>query len=167
MTNYPELLEKLRASREDFLAAVRGVTDAQAAVNPSAGGWSILQCVEHVATAETALFQRLSMERIPLPDGSPRNLEAAILGRGADRNRKFDAPELVRPAGRFATLEEAVSAFRDVRVRCIAWEENCDEDLRCCSAAHPFFGPVTGYEMVLFIAMHASRHALQIRELCG
>jgi hypothetical protein len=99
MTNYPELLEKLRASREDFLAAVRGVTDAQAAVNPSGGGWSIVQCVEHVATAETALFQRLSMERIPLPDGPPRNLEAAILGRGADRSRKFDAPESYgRPA---------------------------------------------------------------------
>ena len=165
MSNHPELVEKLRSSSEEFLTAAEGIAEAQARAVPAAGGWSILECVEHIVVAETMLFERLSVGRTPLSAPLARNLEAAILGRGADRGRKFDAPDTARPTGRFATLEEALAAFRNVRAGCIAWVESSAEDLRGCSAAHPLFGPVTGYEMALMIAMHTRRHALQIREL--
>ena len=165
MSRYPELIEKLTASRDAYLAALAGVTEEQAAVKPSDGGWSILECAEHVAIAERNLLHRLVSTSTPLTAGPQRNLEAIILARGADRTRKFDAPQPARPTGRFATLDEARAAFQKERAQAIAWLEACAVDLRLRSVEHPAFGPVTGYEMVLFAAMHPVRHALQIREL--
>jgi hypothetical protein len=166
MNHYPELLEKLNQGRDEFLTATAGLTEVEASRRPHSAGWSILECAEHVATVEANLLQRLTAHT-PLPDGPERNIEARILAAGIDRSRKFDAPEPARPTGRFATLQDAVAAFTAARARSIAWLEDFEIDLRRCSAIHPAFGPVTAYEMVLFMAMHPWRHALQIRDLRG
>jgi hypothetical protein len=167
MSRYPELIEKLATSRNDYLSALAGVTEGQAAVKPADGGWSILECAEHVAIVEHNLFHRLMTTPAPMPEGPQRNLEAVIVARGVDRTRKFQAPETARPTGRFGSLAEAIAAFQKARVQAMAWVEACEEDLRHCSVQHPAFGQVTGYEMVLFAVMHPLRHALQIRELRG
>jgi hypothetical protein len=164
MSRYPELLEKLNAGRDEYLAATADLTDAEATIKPSDGGWSILECAEHVAVVEMTLFQRLASPAL-LQEGTGRNLEARIVAAGLNRTRKFDAPEPARPNGRFVTLDQAVNAFSNARARHVGWLDACEQDLRCCSVVHPAFGTVTAYEMVLFAAMHPWRHSLQIREL--
>jgi DinB family protein len=164
MSRYPELLERLHAGRDEFVSAVDGVTSAQSTARPAGGGWSILECAEHVVLVEALLFGGVG-SATPLPEGLQRNIEARIIERGIDRSRKFEAPEGVRPGGRFPALPDALNAFLGARAATIAWVESCDQDLRRSSAPHPMFGPVTVYEMMLFIAMHPMRHALQVREL--
>jgi hypothetical protein len=53
MSDRDQLLANLSAGRGELLGAVEGMTDEQAAVQPAGGGWSALECVEHVATVET------------------------------------------------------------------------------------------------------------------
>jgi len=95
----------------------------------------------------------------------PRQREALIVARAADRSRKVPAPEVAHPRGRFATLSEAVESFCRSREQTIAYISSCQEDLRRLTMEHPMIGAVSGQEMLLMMIGHPFRHAGQIREL--
>ena len=61
MIDRDELLDKLNSGRAELLASLDGVTEEQAAVKPTTG-WSILECVEHVAMVEENLLRRLMQQ---------------------------------------------------------------------------------------------------------
>jgi uncharacterized damage-inducible protein DinB len=164
MIDRDELLDKLNSGRAELLAALEGVTEEQAAVKPAAG-WSILECVEHVATVEESLRRRLVEKSSPTADEMPRRREALIVARAADRSRKVSAPEPAHPRGRFATLSEAVEFFCRSREQTIAYISSCPHDLRRLQTQHPLIGAVSGQEMLLMMIGHPFRHAAQIREL--
>src|SRR5258708_5571545 len=158
------LLDKLNSGRAELLASLDGVTEEQAAVKPVTG-WSILECVEHVAIVEENLRRRLMEQSSSTGDEMPRQREAVIVARAADRSRKVPAPELAHPPGRFATLSEAVESFCRSREQTIAYISSCHEDLRRLTTEHPLIGAVSGQEMLLMMIGHPFRHAGQIREL--
>jgi hypothetical protein len=159
-----QLLASLNAGRGELLAAIEGMTDAQAAVKPAGGGWSVLDCLEHVAIVETLSLRRLSSQSVDLPQEASREREAVLYTRIASRNGRVEAPELVHPKGRYTTISEAVGAFLDARERTIRWLENCDFDLRRRAVEHPALGAASAYEFVLIMAGHTARHARQIQE---
>ena len=163
MTDRDQLLEQLNASRDEFLAAIEGVTDRQAAVRPSPG-WSVLDCAEHVALTEDNLHRRL-MESTATAQEMPREREARIAARVTDRGKKFQAPEFVRPGERFPTLSAAVESFCRSREQTIAYIASCQADLRYLAMEHPLIGTVSGQEMILMLIGHPVRHAEQIREV--
>ena len=160
-----EIVQCLEESRADFLEAVSGVTEAQAAAHPQAGRWSVLECVEHVVTVEERFFGRL--EKAPREGAPPVNKdhEAELQTRVTNRAARAEAPEPVRPMGRYANLSEAVNAFQGARARTIRFAETQGEEVYSRAESHPRFGPLNGAEMLLIIAGHARRHAGQIREL--
>jgi uncharacterized damage-inducible protein DinB len=158
------LIEKLERSRAEFLDAIAGVTDEQARAKPVPDRWSILDCAEHVATAEQWLLAGFLNAAAAETTGATE-LEAKILAQGANRARRFEAPVRARPAGRFGSLAEAVRAFQDGREATIRFVETCSTDLRACTVHHPLRGQVTGYECLLLMIMHPIRHAAQIREI--
>ncbi len=164
MTDREELLAKLNAGRDEFLASLDGVTEEQAAARPVAG-WSILECAEHVAIVEEYLRIRLMEESSATDHEMPRQREPLIVARAASRERKVPAPEVAHPRGRFATLSAAIGHFCRNRERTIAYIASCQQDLRCLSMQHPLIGTVSGQEMILMIVAHPFRHAGQIREL--
>jgi hypothetical protein len=160
-----QLMEKLHAGRDEFLAAVEGMTDEQAAAKPSTGGWSALECAEHVAIVETLLLRRLKTQSAAVEEELSRELAAALHARlAALRDRKVEAPELAHPRGRYSTLGEAAGAFLDARERTVKWLDRCDFDLHRRSVEHPLLGPAPAYEFILIMAAHPARHARQIRE---
>ena len=164
MTDREVLLDRLRAGKDELLAAVDGLTDEQAKATPGCGGWSALGCVEHVATVDTRLLRRLQTESTEVEAEMSREREAVLYDAIAGRAKKVQAPELVHPSGRYATLSEAVQGFVTARDRTIGWVVECEWDLRRRSVEHPAFGSVSAYEMVLIGAAHAARHARQIVE---
>ena len=164
MSDRDELVERLNAGRDEFLAAVEGMTDEQAAVRPAGGGWSALENAEHVAISEVLLLRLLTRRSVALEEEMSREREAVLYARVATRGRKLEAPEFAHPKGRYATLGEAVSAFLGAREHTVRWLETCDFDLRRRSVEHPLLGPASGYELILIMAAHAARHALQIQE---
>jgi uncharacterized damage-inducible protein DinB len=159
-----ELIETLEKSRQDLHAAVEGIDDASARTRPVEGRWSVLECVEHVATAERRFLARLEgAVRLDSPSIDPQreaNVSAVVL----DRGRRLQAPEPVQPSGRFANLVDALADFDATRAQVIRFAEARYSELRTIAGQHPVFGQVTGYELMLIIAGHACRHAAQIRE---
>ena len=81
------------------------------------------------------------------------------------RLTKLEAPEVVRPRGRFRTLANAVEAFMAVRDRGVLLVEARGDALYSVCTKHPYFGELNGGELIQLIDGHARRHADQIREI--
>ena len=156
----------LRESCERFLASFADVAEDNCRCRPADGCWSILDCVEHIAAAESLMLKLLQGPRSPRPADAP-NREQAFLDRMGTRLRKAEAPESGRPTGRFATLEAARKQFEDSRADAIRFAEQNTEDLRATEVTHPhpLMGNVSACEMLIVMAKHAERHALQIEEI--
>jgi DinB superfamily len=164
MSDRDRLLASLNAGRGELLGAVEGMTDEQAAAKPANGGWSALECVEHVATVETLMLRRLTTQTVASPEELSREREPVLYARIAARSHKVEAPDAVHPKGRYTTLGEAVGAFLDAREHTVKWLEKCDFDLRRRAVEHPALGPGSAYEFLLIMAAHPARHVRQIQE---
>jgi len=160
-----QLLEKLTSSRSQYLDALAALPEAQASVKPADGGWSILECAEHVALVELGLFRRITSQFTLQREETGRHREALLLAHGLDRTRKISAPEPAQPAGRYTTLAEAGAAFAKYRGRTIGWVETCGENLRLRLIEHPALGTMTAYECLILMSLHPLRHLQQMREL--
>lgn len=159
-----EIVQTLERSRDEFLASVAGLSEAQAKLRPDPERWSVLDCVEHVAFVEDRFLGWLQKaEKLSAPRVDKQN-ESRLMQGVPDRSTRVKAPEAVVPTGRFPTLAQALDAFKTQRARSLQAAENPTHDLYCLAAEHPRFGPVNGVELLIIIAGHARRHAEQIRE---
>ena len=159
-----EIVQNLERSRQEFIAAVAGLTESQAKARPDPARWSVLDCVEHVTSVEERFQGWLnSAKKLDAPCVD-KEKEALLTGRVPDRSVRVQAPEAVVPAGRFLTLEQALEQFNAGRMRSIQFAKDRWDDLYCLASEHPRFGPVNGIELLIIIAGHSRRHAEQIRE---
>jgi len=158
------MAQNLERSRQEFLAAVAGLTESQAKARPDPERWSVLDCVEHVALVEERFLGWLeASEKQPEPR-IDKEKEAALLARVSDRSTRAKAPEGAVPTGRFTTLEQAIEQFNAGRARSLRFAADRCDDLYHLSSTHPRFGPMNGVEFLIVIAGHARRHAAQILE---
>jgi uncharacterized damage-inducible protein DinB len=159
------LLSSLNDGRDALETALAGVDDALASRQPPSGGWSILECVEHMVLSEQYLLTRLRIAQLSTDPPHPSR-EAKIAARAADRSRPIEAPSMAHPSGQYAGLYEALAAFDTVRAEILEYIENLTDDPRSLTTDHPLFpGPVTCYETLIMIAAHPARHAQQILEI--
>lgn len=156
----------LRQSRTRFLASFADVREEDCRIRPCERSWSVLDCVEHIAAAETLMLNRLENQRRPRPADAP-NREEIFLQHMGTRRRKAESPESGLPRGRFASLADARKQFELSRAGAIRFAEENTEDLRTTEVTHPhpLAGDVSAYEMLIIMAKHAERHALQIEEI--
>jgi DinB superfamily len=161
-----KLAALLRESRVRFLASFADVAEEDCRFRPSEGAWSVLDCVEHIAAAETLMLTLLQGQRRPRATDAP-NREKIFLERMGVRTSKAESPESGRPTGRFPTLADARRQFELSRAAAIRFAEQNTEDLRSTEVTHPhpLVGDVSAYEMLIIMAKHAERHALQIEEI--
>jgi hypothetical protein len=163
-TDRTEIVQNLERSREELLAAVEGLTEAQARLRPGPERWSVLDCVEHVAFVEDRFFGWLEKaEKLEMPRRD-REKEIRLMTMLPNRSVRVQAPEAVLPVGQFGTLEEAVAQFNARRTRSVRFAEERSNDLYLLAAEHPRFGPVNGVELLIITVGHTRRHADQIRE---
>jgi uncharacterized damage-inducible protein DinB len=163
-TDNERLLDLLRQSRERVLQSFVGVTDEESRRRPGDGQWSVLDTVEHLTIAEKRMLSTVTGLRRPRATGAP-NREEFFLNAIPDRSRKIQAPEAARPQGRFANLADAAAQFRASRDSAIRFVEQNTDDLRATEVTHLLFGDVSACEMLIIMAKHAERHALQIEEI--
>jgi uncharacterized damage-inducible protein DinB len=159
------LIAELQKSRAALLNSVAGLNEGDATTRAAADKWSILDCIEHVTAAETSLLRAITQATPADKVAGPSDLEEAILASGANRSRRFEAPEQARPKGRFASLGDATAGFESARERTLRFVESFDGDLRACTVQHPLRGTITGYECLLLLVVHPIRHAAQIEEI--
>lgn len=160
-----EIVQALESSREEFNAAAAGVAEAQGKAKPAPDRWSVLECVEHVVVVEKRYLDLLAAAKMLEAPRVDKQKEAAITAQFPDRTTKREAPEAVRPAGRFTSLAQALEQFNATRSQAIRFAQDRQADLYRMTAEHPRMGALNGAEMLLVIAGHGRRHAEQIREI--
>ncbi len=160
---------ELETSRRSLLAAVQGVTEEEWRRRPSPNRWSIAECAEHIVAAEFPLAKFFAVTAVVRPSEEERR---KIRGKDdfvrrflRDRSERGEAPERIRPKGRFTTREETIRVFEERRAANIAYVRQTSEPLRERFAPHPFAGVLDGYQWVLTLAAHTDRHAAQIEEI--
>jgi DinB superfamily len=159
---------ELEASRQRLLAALEGLTEEEWLRRPSPDRWSIAECAEHITAAELPLAKFMSVSATAAPSEEERreirDRDDVVRRVLRDRSRRDEAPERIRPKGRFATREETIRAFEERRAANLAYVRETSEPLRDRYGPHPFAGVIDGYQWVLFLAAHTERHAAQIEE---
>lgn len=161
------LLAELRRTESHFLSSIEGLTDAQWNYKAAPDRWSIAECAEHIAAAESFLRPLIaeSTKKTLAPDVLGSAHKDEILKKGlVDRTQKFKAPEPIMPTNRFGTPAAAVEAFRKARAETIALAAG-DFDLRTQGDTHFIFGPLDANGWFLFLSGHSERHTLQIEEV--
>jgi hypothetical protein len=159
-----EIVRILEESGECFHAAVAAVPPEQSCVSPGPDRWSVFQIAEHVAVAENGMFRMLNAAK-PVEVSLENPAREALIDSGVvSREVPRKSPERAQPTGRFPDLTEALKQFGAARQQTIRFAKETESDLFCVTAAHPLFGPVNGYELLLIMAGHSRRHADQIAE---
>jgi len=156
----------LEAGRRDFLEATRGVSEEDALVRPQAGSWCVVECVEHVIRVEERYLGFMA-EGTPITAQRDTRRELRLFTMIRSRLTPLEAPEVLRPQGRFDSLGAAMAEFQAVRDRSVQVAEKYGEGLCGIGGKHPRFGDLNGAEFMQLIDGHARRHAEQIREIWG
>ena len=164
-------MSNLNATRRRFTDSLAGLSEAQWNFKAGPDRWSVLECAEHIARSEDFLFELLTQKILKVPPspekrGQLKGNDEAVLKIITDRSQKAQAPEPVRPTGRWKTPAEALGHFNQSRDRTIAFVESTQEDLRAriVPSALPL-KEVDAYQMILFLSGHSARHTLQIEEV--
>jgi hypothetical protein len=158
----------LEKTRDDVLAATKGLSEAQWKFKPATNRWSVAEATEHIAAAEDFLMG-LTVEKVMK---APARTSAAdvlaidefVLKTIPDRSRKVQAPEPLQPNNRFGSPKDSLKHFQESRAKTIEFLKET-KDLRQHAMDHPIGKQLDGYQWMLFIAAHSERHTKQIHEV--
>lgn len=159
-----------KTTRQKFLESVAGLSEAQWKFKPAPESWSIAEVAEHIALSEETIFG-LVTQRIMKSPAAPEKKEEArdkdqiVLKAIPDRSRKAQAPEMLKPTGRWTTQADLVKDFGASRDRTIAYVNETSDDLRSHFLPHPILKTLDAYQWLLLIAAHSERHTFQINEV--
>lgn len=163
-------VDYLKQTQKDFLAATDGLSDAQWKFKAAPDRWSIAETAEHIAVTEQMIWELVSGKIMKSPAAPEKAAEAKgkdeiILTKIPDRSRKAQAPEQLKPTGRWATRAALAKDFEGKRAQEIAYLKETKEDLRNHFEDHPFLKTMDAYQWLIFNGAHSKRHTAQILEV--
>ena len=163
-------VQSLNETRQKFLDSVAGLSEAQWTFKSAPDRWSIAEVAEHLAVTETALPSMITGQILKTPAGATPAAEkvpdARIFEVITDRSGKAQAPEMLRPSGRWSTREEILKAFNEGRDQNLEYVRTTKDDLRAHAVPHPALNaPVDAYQWILLLSAHCTRHTAQIEEV--
>lgn len=163
-------LKSFQTTRDNFLKSITGLSQKQWTFKPALDRWSVAEVAEHIAVSESSL-SGLVEQKIMMSPATPEKREQVkgkdemILQRVPDRSRKAQAPEFLRPTGRWTTEADLTKAFEESRKATMDYIRTTNDDLRDHFFDHPVFGTLDGYQWLLLISSHSARHTAQIEEV--
>ncbi|NQD70867.1 DinB family protein [Sphingobacterium shayense] len=163
------LLAYFEQTANNMRTELNGLSSEQLVFKPDTGSWSISQCVEHIILTDAMLFELVKSELSkPAQPEKAANIEVSdeqVKHFVADRSKKASAPKELTPVGKYTNSQSALKAFSNGRKPIIKYIKAANEtDLRSHVSTFPT-GMVDGYQSLLFIAAHATRHLEQIKEV--
>lgn len=162
-------ISSMQATRKLFLDSVANLTPEQWAFKAGPDRWSIAECAEHIAISEEFISgiarNLLKTPSTPEKRTSVKVTDEQIVKMVPDRTTKFKAPEPIAPANRWPDPKDAVSHFKEVRDKNIAYIESTQDSLRDHFMAHPAFGLLDAYQWMLLLSAHTERHTMQILDV--
>jgi hypothetical protein len=166
-----EVQEFLAHCRAEVLAAVDSLPEAETMTVPE-GTWSVAAILDHLRLTENSVSKLLHVTVTRLPAGTriPETATDSVLhrvdhSRLANRDNRRVAPPIVQPrldvtlGDALAGLEASRSALHG------SMREASGVALGNFTYPHPMLGQLDLYQWLVFVGLHESRHACQIREL--
>jgi len=158
----------LEDSRQEFLAAIEGVTEQQWKWKPAPDRWSVGEVAEHIVIAEALLFATVQKAIGSAPNpaweeqtkGKTERLVAVL----APRLGKAQAPEAIVPKGGM-TLAQVKERFEKQRAEMVKFARQTSAPLKQYTIDNPFFGTLNGYQWLIYSPLHTMRHDKQIAEV--
>jgi hypothetical protein len=163
-------LKQFETTRDNFLRSIAGLSQKQWTSKPAPDRWSVAEVAEHITISESTLLG-LVQQRLMTSPAAPEKREQVkgkdelIEQRVPDRSHKAQAPDILKPTGRWATETDLVKAFETERAATIEYVRTTNDDLRDHFFDHPAFGTLDGYQWLLLISAHSARHTAQIEEV--
>lgn len=169
-TTRDEALAQLAASAQRFTAAFGHLSDTQWTWTPDDKTWTPRQIAEHLVIIDENVTKLLgdrfsALAEVSFTDEQQAKRDALIPLATADRGTKIEAPEPIRPTGRFATRAECLTAFELARATLATTVRSSAHDYRARARPHPVLGTMDGIQWVLFTIAHGDRHLAQLAEL--
>jgi hypothetical protein len=162
------VIAQLNASREKFVASVAGLSEAQLKFKSAPDRWSIAEVAEHITLTEDLLFSTLTDKALktPLtPDKERKFTDEQVLAMLTNRSSKFQAPDPLKPSGKWASMAETMKEFDKRRARTIEFVKTTDADMRSHFTPFGPNGEIDAVQSTLFISGHCERHTAQINEV--
>jgi len=161
----------LAERRVEVLTAVTSLPDAERVRTPP-GAWSVAAILDHLRLTESSVSRLLHVTVSRLPeDGRKEETETVSVlhqfdhGLLANRDRRLTAPSIVQPQTDIP-LADALAGLHASRTSLQgSMREAAGIALGNFTYPHPFFGQLDLYQWLVFLGLHESRHACQIREL--
>ena len=165
-----EALKLFQTTHDNFLKSISGLSQKQWLFKPAPDRWSVAEVAEHITVSETTimgLIQHPLMQSPAAPEKREqvKGKDQLILEKVPDRSHKAQAPEMLRPTGRWATEADLTKAFEDARKANMDYIRTTNDDLRDHFYDHPAFGTLDGYQWLLLLGTHSARHTAQILEV--
>lgn len=161
-------LKYLNDTKADYIAQLTGLSDKQLNFRSAEGRWTIAEIAEHITVVETALFGMITGQVLksepPKCENPFRVADTAIVLAVTNRQQKFNAPEQVRPNGRWKTREDLLKSFGTTRDTTIDFVKNNKVDIRKYFGEAPM-GMMDGFQWILFMTGHSERHLAQLKEV--
>ncbi|MGH9805284.1 MAG: DinB family protein [Candidatus Acidiferrales bacterium] len=161
-------VKHLTGTRDAIVEATKSFSDAQWNFKTAPERWSVAECLEHITVTEEFLFKMVSddMAKPAAESAEPASERAAddkVLAMVTDRSQRFQAPEPVRPSGRWATPQATLKEFLELRARTLEYLKSTP-GLRANVSESPL-GRLDAYQRLLFISGHSERHFKQMQEV--
>jgi uncharacterized damage-inducible protein DinB len=163
-------LQSFQATHDAFLQSIAGLSQKQWTFKPAPDRWSVAEVAEHITVSESAILG-LVQKQIMVSAVTPAKREQVkgkdelVLEKVPDRTHKAQAPEFLRPTGRWVTEADLTRAFEDSRRATMDYVRTTNDDLRDHFFDHPVLGTMDGYQWLLLISAHSARHTAQIEEV--
>lgn len=162
-------IDYYQKTKARLLKDVKGLSEQQLNWKADSTRWSIYQCTEHIALAETLIWQWVQMtEHQPAtPDkrSEVKHSPEELITLMTDRSHKAQAPEMLKPGTQFSGEDAALAAYASRRDSTIDYIQTTRDDLKDHYIQHPVFGTMDLYEGLILLAAHSARHTLQIEEV--
>jgi hypothetical protein len=154
-------------TRDDYVKQLTGLSDAQLNFRAGEGRWTIGEIAEHIIVVENALRGMVDgAMKSPIPECKEnfRVNDVMIILTITNRQQKFQAPEQVRPNGRWKTVADLLTNFGTTRQTTIDYMKNMKDDMRAHFGQLPF-GKGDAFQGYLFMIGHSERHLAQLKEV--
>jgi hypothetical protein len=163
-------IEYLEQTGKELVTAINGLSEAQWTFKAAPEQWSIAECAEHIAVSEETVWKLVRDKIMKAPAAPERRADVAgkdemVLKVIPDRSTRVQAPERLQPTGRFASREELLKRFNEIRAQEIAYLRETNDDLRSHFEEHPFIKTLDAYQWLLLNGAHGKRHTAQIEEV--
>ena len=141
-------LQPFQTTRDNFLKSIAGLSQKQWTCKSAPDRWSVAEVAQPITVSESTIFGLVQKMTVTCDSGETRAGEgerSIDSGEDARRSHKAQAPEMLRPTGRWATQAESTKTFEDSREATMDYIRTTKEDLRDHFFDHPACGILGGY----------------------